>query len=101
MRYYLIRNAGAEVRRKRPTAVEEGDLVVTSAIELDEARLPAKQLLGLLNNLTSESRTKLGDRKKGDRAALDRFGEAERPGDRVVDEAGVKRPTTIQAGSGH
>jgi hypothetical protein len=64
MRYYLIRDTGVEVRRKRPTAVEEGDLVVTSATELDEARLPAKQLLGLLSTLTSESHTKLGDRKK-------------------------------------
>jgi uncharacterized protein DUF3489 len=64
MRYYLIRSTGAEVRRNRPRNVEEGDLVVTSPMELNDARVPAKQLLGLLNTLTSRSTTKLGDRKK-------------------------------------
>jgi hypothetical protein len=64
MRYYLIRNTEAEVRRKNPSNLQDGELVVTSRAELDAARLSARQLLGLLNTMTGRSATKLGDRKK-------------------------------------
>jgi uncharacterized protein DUF3489 len=62
MRHYVIRGSEVEVCRKRPRQLQEGDLVVTSAEALHDARLPAKQLLAILNGLSGATLKKLGDR---------------------------------------
>ena len=63
MRIYIIGNDGITLCRETPTAVNEGEIAVTSVAELRAAPLSAKLLLALWNALPGvERRKKVGDR---------------------------------------
>ena len=64
MRVYIIGNDGITLCREPPTAVNGGEIVVTSNAELHAAELSGKRLLALWNALPDvEKRKKVGDRE--------------------------------------
>jgi Protein of unknown function (DUF3489) len=66
MRIYIISNDGIALCRETPTALNDGEIVVTSKEELHAAPLNGKRLLALWNALPGAEKRK----KVGDRAAL-------------------------------
>jgi hypothetical protein len=66
MRIYIIGNDGIALTGETPTALNEGEIVVTSNEELHAAVLSSKQLLALWNALPGVAKRK----KVGDRSAL-------------------------------
>src|SRR6201982_2168491 len=63
MRIYIIGTDGMTLSLERPTAVNEGEVVVASNEELHAAQLSGKRLLALWNALPDvEKRKKVGDR---------------------------------------
>ncbi|MGB9644834.1 MAG: DUF3489 domain-containing protein [Stellaceae bacterium] len=63
MRIYTIGNDGIIPCRRRPAAINEGEIVVASQEELRGASLSGKRLLALWNTLPGvEKRKKVGDR---------------------------------------
>jgi hypothetical protein len=66
MRIYIIGNDGIALCRETPTALNDGEIVVTSEEELHAAPLNGKRLLALWNALPGAEKRK----KVGDRAAL-------------------------------
>ena len=66
MRIYIISKDGIALCREMPTALNDGEIVVTSKEELHAAPLNGKRLLALWNALPGGEKRK----KVGDRAAL-------------------------------
>jgi hypothetical protein len=70
MRIYIIGNDGITLCRELPTALDKGEIAVTSNAELHAARLSGKRLLALWNALPGvEQQTKVGNRE----ALIDRL----------------------------
>ena len=87
MRVYIIGDDGITICREPPTAVNEGEIVVTSNEELHAAQLSGKRLLALWNALPDvEKRKKVGDRD----TLIDQLWSAIEPGPALRHKAPVK-----------